>query len=105
MTDDKKHLATLQGIAATPVNFLPNLFAVETCRATAWALAEIERLTTENAEEVQRVADFAILFEQLKLEEERLTTENKDLRSQLEWERKQWNKKAGCSAPAKKLGG
>ena len=49
MTDEKKHLATLRGVAATPVKLLPDLFAVEKCRATAWALAEIERLTTENS--------------------------------------------------------
>jgi len=40
--------------------------------AAKWALFEIERLATENAEEVQRVADFAILFERSKLEEIRL---------------------------------
>jgi hypothetical protein len=38
------------------------------------------------AEEAQRVADFAILFEKSKLEERRLTTENADLKRKLELE-------------------
>ena len=72
----KKLMLELRRIAEGPV---PWEFATVDVDAIKLALSEIERLRTENAEfknqlgdERQRVADFAILFEQAKLEEMRL---------------------------------
>ena len=71
MFEAEKHRRTLNEVSWNNKFIWPQEFA----SAAKWALTEIERLTTENAEfknqlgdERQRVADFAILFEQAKLE-------------------------------------
>ena len=71
--DEQNHLTILKRIAETPTRFLSNSTHIAEVNAIAFAMAQIERLTTENAdlkskleresneELTRKIADLAVL--------------------------------------------